>query len=723
MAFEMRKRGDIKKKTLLEAHVITSALLLFAILSIYYFVFEYEMKEQIQTRLIGIAKLGALLIDADEHNRIRTRGDEQSISYKKVQATLQTLKQANSDIRFIYTTRKTDDHAYWEIVVDAEDSKSEDFSHVGDRYNVSGSELDQLRKSYEQPIADESFITDEWGTFLSGYAPIKDTTGTTVAVVAVDLSAGMVAKNQRDMMMIAFGIFIFSFGLTSLSAHRRARAVINPINKIKEATQQILNGNLDYRLDISSNDQFEDIAYALNKTADSLVSYQRNLEKNLNILNEQKKQVQQQLEFQQLISSISKRYLDTSKFNENTDYTLAVLGQACGADCYYLVLISEDETKLGYSNEWCAEGIELQIGKFQNLPVKMFPWWMKKLRDDEYIYIENIADMPSEALAEKEILESQDINSVLVFPVFTGERLAGFFGYGNVSSSKKCNLRYNTLLSITTEIIGNALERSIAMKEIMNKNLVMQTELELAAAVQLELLPCKSIEIPKVNFAWEFRPSIYVGGDMFNFFKLDEDRIGIYIFDVKGHGVSAALQAVSLSYLIKVSINPFSCTNGKISEGSIYKPSHIIEYLNDRFCHESKKYFFTMFYGILDIKSFILTYSIAGHYPPVIVSKDEKTDFLNYGGPAAGLFDNFNYTDHEVQLKSGDKLIMYTDGIIEAQADNEQFFGLEKFTGIIESNRSKTVSEIIYLTLEELYRHSNESQINDDITILGLEIS
>lgn len=111
------------------------------------------------------------------------------------------------------------------------------------------------------------------------------------------------------------------------------------------------------------------------------------------------------------------------------------------------------------THEWCAEGVSPQKDLLTNMPSNMFPWWMKKLTEKEVIHIEEVAKLPATAKAEKGILERQGIKSLLVLPVTIRGELIGFIGFDNVMTTGAWPKEDITLLSILSEIIGNAFER------------------------------------------------------------------------------------------------------------------------------------------------------------------------------------------------------------------------------------------------------------------------
>ena len=276
-------------------------------------------------------------------------------------------------------------------------------------------------------------------------------------------------------------------------------------------------------------------------------------------------------------------------------------------------------------------------------------------------------------------------------------------------------------ISAVIETLQDITERKLAEEALHEKNQKMLTELEMAAKVQRELLPKELPETPGVAFAWDFKPSIYVAGDMFNIFKLDNNHIGFYILDVMGHGVQAALKAVTLSYFLKPLSNPNVDTQADTNR--LFSPSEVLCLLNERFSSQSKATsFFTIFYGILNIQNYKLTYARAGHCPPIMITNDEKIMELEQGGPAVGLSKDIKYKDYFLELKNGDKLLLYTDGITDAKNNNGKPYSKKRFINFIKQNGNITISELIGSVVNEAAIYLDNKEAEDDLTLLGIEI-
>lgn len=177
--------------------------------------------------------------------------------------------------------------------------------------------------------------------------------------------------------------------------------------------------------------------------------------------NQAEEQIKNRLEIEKLVSDISSKFINlpSNLLNSAITEALGMIGKFASVDRSYLFLFSEDGSLMDNTHEWCAEGIEPQIDNLKELPVSMLPWWMSKLNNFETIYIPIVSELPIEANAEKEILESQDIKSVIVIPIKSGNILFGFLGFDSVSYEKVWAEEDILLLKTLSEIFISALNR------------------------------------------------------------------------------------------------------------------------------------------------------------------------------------------------------------------------------------------------------------------------
>jgi PAS domain S-box-containing protein len=172
--------------------------------------------------------------------------------------------------------------------------------------------------------------------------------------------------------------------------------------------------------------------------------------------------IRRRLKFEKTVSDISSRFVGIFDIDDAINASLTDMGRFSRSSRAYVFLIREDGTMMDNAHEWCAEGVSPQIDNRKKLPVAEFSWWMKKLHKGEVIQIEDVSKVPAEAKSEREVLERQQIKSLLVLPLNVGGKPGGFVGFDNVIRTGTWGDDDLALLRVASEIMGNALERKKA---------------------------------------------------------------------------------------------------------------------------------------------------------------------------------------------------------------------------------------------------------------------
>jgi PAS domain S-box-containing protein len=170
--------------------------------------------------------------------------------------------------------------------------------------------------------------------------------------------------------------------------------------------------------------------------------------------------LQQKLEFEKVLANVSKNFIAGDvNFDVILDNAFEELGQITRASRIYIFLLRDGKQIMDNTHEWCAEGVSREIENLQNLPVGIFPWWMDQLHQGKIIQIPDVSRMPEEAKAEKEILESQDIKSLIVVGLRVRGELIGFIGFDDVMKAvAKWDKQEQYLLLWMSQIFSNVFE-------------------------------------------------------------------------------------------------------------------------------------------------------------------------------------------------------------------------------------------------------------------------
>jgi PAS domain S-box-containing protein len=234
-----------------------------------------------------------------------------------------------------------------------------------------------------------------------------------------------------------------------------------------------------------------------------------------------------------------------------------------------------------------------------------------------------------------------------------------------------------------------------------------RSELRIASDIQRSFLPENIPQLPGFDLAATFIPAMEVGGDFYDFIPGD-GKLGMVIADVSGKSVPAAL-FMALSRTI-VRINATHHERG----------TDVLEDANDMICADSREgMFVTLFYGVLDKSSRNLVYANAGHPPPLLMRAASKSfENLEVTGIALGAMGGAKYDERRVSLFAGDVLVLYTDGVNEAENGNREQYGIERFRSVISRSCHLSAQEILDRILRDLSQFCEGQAQFDDITMI-----
>ena len=257
-------------------------------------------------------------------------------------------------------------------------------------------------------------------------------------------------------------------------------------------------------------------------------------------------------------------------------------------------------------------------------------------------------------------------------------------------------------------------ERDGLMKEMERKN----TELAIAADIQQSFLPEKISQIKGFDISAHSMMAKEVGGDFFDVIPLEviplsNDRLGVMIADVSGKGIPAALFMALSRIVVRVNATWYPD-----------RPAEVIKSSNAIIAPDSKSgMFVTLFYGIIEVKNRNLTYVNAGHNPPIIChAADGSFEILEATGMAVAAMAEAEYTQDKKELGQGDVLVLYTDGITEAENCRLEQFGEERLRAAISQSRGMDSKAIMSKILHEVKEFTGEQPQSDDITLMIIKV-
>ena len=216
-----------------------------------------------------------------------------------------------------------------------------------------------------------------------------------------------------------------------------------------------------------------------------------------------------------------------------------------------------------------------------------------------------------------------------------------------------------TRLQCQLDTLGREIDQLRHRDETLTRALnELSEEQRLAARLQRDFLPKTMPRVGSIEFQALFRPAGFVSGDLYDVMRLDETNVAFYLADAVGHGVPAALLTMFMKNALR--------TKTIASDGAytLVPPAQSVGYLNQSLvdANLSNGTFATAVYGRIDTRSLEMTYAGAGHPNPVLLRDGQMID-LPCDGPLLGIFDNEPFHDCRVQLRPGDKVFIYTDGL------------------------------------------------------------
>jgi sigma-B regulation protein RsbU (phosphoserine phosphatase) len=266
-----------------------------------------------------------------------------------------------------------------------------------------------------------------------------------------------------------------------------------------------------------------------------------------------------------------------------------------------------------------------------------------------------------------------------------------------------------------SNLFGRATHNLVLSGQLKEAYEAVDQELRVVADIQRSLLPAKMPDIPTMALAAHYQTSKRAGGDYYDFFPLPDGRWGILIADVSGHGTPAAV-LMAVTHTLAHSYPGPSPTPGAML-------NYVNRQLADRYTSQSGT-FVTAFYGVYDPAKRSLTYASAGHNPPRLKRCDDGTlALLNQaGGLPLGIFGSETYEEATHHLVPGDQLVLYTDGITEAQNATGEQFGLARLDKVLE-DCSVRASDLLKAVLVALDEFTAGHPAHDDRTVLVAKIS
>lgn len=268
-------------------------------------------------------------------------------------------------------------------------------------------------------------------------------------------------------------------------------------------------------------------------------------------------------------------------------------------------------------------------------------------------------------------------------------------------------------METTIEKTLKEVNRILKNKELEEQFEALNYDLDMAARIQQKILQQDFPVFPedkRFDIFADMMAAKHVGGDFYDFFMFDEDHLSFFIGDVAGKGMPAAIYMAVCRTMLKA------------IGSEIKDPASCITKVNNMLIPESDiSTFVTVFYGLLNLKTGELSYCNGGHNLPYFVSADGKvTEVKDVGGLLLGKFEGAPYEMATIQLNPGDAIVTFTDGVTEAENEDQNFFDEERVIKYLEKNASKNLNSIVKGLFLEVMKFTGSAVQSDDITVLSV---
>lgn len=253
--------------------------------------------------------------------------------------------------------------------------------------------------------------------------------------------------------------------------------------------------------------------------------------------------------------------------------------------------------------------------------------------------------------------------------------------------------------------------------EVWRKQEILEQELQSAARYVTSLLPPSGVILPQVHLAYEYKPALTLGGDLFNVLLWDNEQIGFYLLDASGHGVAPALRSAALSTFLQ---------GGWLRHqvGS-RDPGTILTEANKQFPLSEEGNYFTIIFARLDLKSHTLSFASAGHNGAFLHHPSGRVTWLENRTLPLGFCVPHSYETVllPVPFSPGDRLYLFSDGVYEVPASSGEIWGAERFAQTMVELGPRPMSEVIARTIASAAQWQGQDEFPDDVAVMGIELT
>jgi sigma-B regulation protein RsbU (phosphoserine phosphatase) len=252
----------------------------------------------------------------------------------------------------------------------------------------------------------------------------------------------------------------------------------------------------------------------------------------------------------------------------------------------------------------------------------------------------------------------------------------------------------------------------------------MKRDLDAAAMVQRALMPSDPPNVDGYRFAWRYRPCDELAGDSLNVFRIDDRYIGLYVLDVSGHGVPAAMLSVTATHRLGRHGDRGAEMVGDAPVDGVASPARLVASLNTLYqMRDNGNRYFTIVYGILDTQENRFRFVTAGHPGPVVTRRNAAPQIIDVPALAVGWVETVEYEDTIIDLEPGDRLFLHSDGLNEEHNSDVEMFGRERLGASLARRTDVSLPESLDGLVDDVIAWRGDDKFQDDVSIVAVEYS
>jgi len=404
--------------------------------------------------------------------------------------------------------------------------------------------------------------------------------------------------------------------------------------------------------------------------------------------------------------------------SDTLDSIVNILPILVGIDASAIYLWDENENSFQISHVIGSKNMENESLLGEKYPTGDFPLLdavYKNNRPIVYPFVETILPvedwdlaLPDEGQQDPAPILQSRYPLLMGFPLSVKDQVFGVLIAQDKNFSTNRERRFDLLFGIAQQA-SLAIQNDILNKEMLDRQRL-EREFQLAREIQQTFLPDQIPDMPGWEMAVHWETARQVGGDFYDYFLLSDGQMAIVIADVSDKGLAASLYMTVTRTLLRAAA---------LESNS---PANTLERVNELLLANSQNgLFVTTFYGVLSLTTGTLTYTMAGHNPPIIIRAAAKQVIaLDKGGIALGALPNIELEDQQIKLNPGDCLVLYTDGVTEAFNDQNQMYGEDRLKRTLISSIGRTARFTLEMIEKDLDLFRDGAPLSDDTTILTI---